>query len=146
MAKVDVPSTIAAVLAFAQAAAAVIGVLALARSAQGIFDIPAIEQVGVGILTILVAAALGVGCVRVLTGGSPRVIAGASTGSLVISAYWILLRPQAEGFPAIAVAYAVVPVLILGVLALSRAQAAIAGRTAPPAEPADRDAGDAISA
>lgn len=129
-AKVDLASTAAAVLAFTQAAAAALGVLAVWRTPEGLIGIPDIEQLGVGLLTALVAIALAVGCAYVLTGRTSGMIVVASVGSLVISAYWAFLRPPIEGFPSFPVAYAVLPVLILGVLALSHARAARPPRTA----------------
>ncbi|MBA3339834.1 MAG: hypothetical protein H0T54_08865 [Geodermatophilaceae bacterium] len=156
IAKVDLPSTIAAVLAFTQAAAAALGVLAVGRTPAGVLDIPAVEQVGVGILTSLLAIALAIGCALVLVGRASRVIVLAAIGSLVISAYWIFLRPPPDGFPTIAVGYAVLPVLILGLLAVSTQSAARAARRPTPAgaaedaEPSaqlpDQDTKDAISA
>lgn len=118
-AKVDLPSTVAAVLGFAQAVAAADGVLAVWRTPSGLLDVPDAERLGVGILTTAVAVALAIGCARVLTGGSPRVLVAAAVVSLLISAYWILLRPPVDSFPDLAVSYAVLPVLSLGLIGFS---------------------------
>jgi len=137
MAKVDVASTAAAMLGVTQAAAAAMGVLAVWTTAEGLIDIPLLEQVGVGIVTVLVALALGLGCALTLTGQSPRILALGFVGSLMISAYWLLLRPPAEEFPVIPVVYAVLPVLGMALLAVSAARSR--SHTAPPdaAENAD---------
>lgn len=123
---VDLPSTVAAVLAFAQAAAAADGVLSIWRTPSGVLDIPTAERAVVGILTALVAVALAIGCARVLTGRSSRFVVAASVVSLVISAYWILLRPPVDTFPAFGVLYAVLPLLILALIGVSALRASLA--------------------
>ena len=107
------------------------------RTPEGLFGIPDIEQVGVGLLTALVAISLAVGCAHVLTGRTWR---GDRRGFGWVPgyfAYWIFLRPPVVGFPIFAVAYAMLPVLILGLLSRARAMAARPPRTVEPsAEPA----------
>ncbi len=133
MAKADLSSTIAAVLAGTQSAAAAVGVLAVTRTPDGLLNVPSAELVLVCIVTVAVALALAVGCVRILTGRSPRLTIVGSVASLVISAYWVFLRAPAERFPDIAVAYAVLPVLTIWLLVVSRGLAARRARKARPA-------------
>ncbi len=143
-AKADLPSTVAAAMALTQAAAAAVGVLAVARTPEGLLDVPGVELFLVCLSTLAVAVVLALGCLHILVGRSPRLAILGSVASLVISAYWILRRPPADTFPDLAVAYAVLPVLTLGSLAVYRVLAArrarrptpvLAGDNAP--EPAD---------
>ena len=119
MVKVTLASTVAAMLGVTQAAAAAMGTLTVWTTADGLIDIPEPELAGVGIVTVLVAVALGVGSARTLTGKSSRLLAVANLCSLVISAYWGVVRPAADGFPVIPISYAAVSVLGLGLLAVS---------------------------
>lgn len=136
-ARVGVASSAAAMAGVTQAAAAAMGVLTVWTTADGLLDVPQAEQIGVGIVTLLVALGLGLGSARTLTGRSSRLLVLAKVGSLVISAYWGLLRPPAEEFPVIPVAYAVLPVLGLGLLAVS----AVRSRSRSARDPADHDIG-----
>lgn len=135
MMKLDLASTVAAMLGVTQAAAVAMGALTVWATSGGLIDIPALEQVGVGVGTILVALALGLGCARTLTGQSPRMLAWSFAASLVISAYWGVVRAPAQAFPVIPVVYAVFPMLGLALLAYSFAGNRRQGATAAEAMP-----------
>jgi len=135
--RADLPATLAAVLAFTQSAAAALGVLAVVRTPDGLLNVPDAELALVSVVTFVVAVILAAGCVHTLSGRSVRLSVVGSVGSLVISAYWILLRPPDEGFPGIAVAYAALPVLILALVGLSRVLGATRAKTDQPA-PAEK--------
>ena len=105
------------------------------RTPAGLFGIPDIEQVGVGLLTALVAISLAVGCAHEVTRRTGGDLVG-SVGSLTIRRTGFSSIHQSWAFRPFAVGYAMLPVLILGLLSRARAMAARPPHTVEPgAEP-----------